>query len=169
MESLHDPQTLLDTPGVAFDEERTVDDPDDFAYYESLAGMLAVGVTSHDGAVLLMESPHGWRLPYGPVEAGADWLAATRRIARQLTGESVDAGGVERVTRHVREHADDEGRETVTLDVVVGAGPVPGRPVAEDPTFDPWENLTVAWFDTVPEDAYHDHGDAVADIRRFLD
>jgi hypothetical protein len=169
MESLSDPERLRDHDDVSFSDETSVHDRETFDYFASVAGMVAVGVTDGDGHVLLMESAHGWRLPYGPVAPGEDWLAVAREIATALTGVPTDVDGVERVVRIDHRLDGDEPADAVTHDLVVGTVPVADEPVADDPTFDPWDDLTVEWFDAVPEDAYWEHDDAVDDVRLFLE
>lgn len=168
MDSLRDPAALHSRANVAYREEDTENEPDAFEYFEGIDGLAVVGVTNDDGAVLLMDSPHGWRLPYGPVGAEADWVAASERIGEELTGAATTITGVERVNHVARTHAED-GRTTTSFDVVLRAAPVAGTPVSADPGFGPWEDLNVQWFDDVPEDAYREHGDVVDDIRLFLE
>jgi hypothetical protein len=43
--------------------------------------------------------------------------------------------------------------------------PVTGEPVSDSPEFGPWDDVELGWFETVPADAYWEHGDAVDDIR----
>ncbi|MFC7226970.1 NUDIX domain-containing protein [Salinirubellus salinus] len=142
MDPSFDVERLRANPSVLTRAEESVEDPEAFSYWDSLAGMVAVGVTNRDGAVLLMDGPHGWRLPYGPVEPTEEWPAVARRIARAVTGVGPEPSAVDRVSRHTHRHA-DTGRETVTHDVVVRAGPVEGTPIAATPTFGPWDDLTV--------------------------
>ncbi|WP_255151477.1 hypothetical protein [Halorarius halobius] len=166
MDVLSDPETLRGAAGVASSEETVVDDADALDYFDSIAGMVAIGARSDD-AVLLMESPHGWRLPYTTVAPDDDWVVTAERFAAALTGDAPAVAGIERVAR-ITHHDEDGDRVTTTHDVVVGTDPVDGRPVAEAPAFGPWDEMTVAWFESVPDDAYWDHEDAVADVRRFL-
>lgn len=169
VDSLLDPDSLRNRADIAFREERSIDEPDGFDYFASLAGMVAVGITNDAGAVLLMNSPHGWRLPYGPVDTNEDWVVAGQRIVEELTGVSGSISRTERVTRITRRLETDEERKTTSYDVVLRSVPVAGEPVDNDPSFGPWDELEVGWFDTVPEDAYWDHGDAVDDIRSFIE
>lgn len=169
MDALRDPATLREDPDVEFTETRTTDGQDAFDYFDGVAGLVAVGVTNDAGAVLLMDSPHGWRLPYGHVDDGADWLARTAEIAETLTGVDATAAEVLRVNRITHELRTDANRTATSFDAVVGTDPVDGEPVAEDPTFGEWTDLELGWFDDVPEDAYHAHGDAVDDIEYFLE
>lgn len=168
-DSLHDPGALLDHDGVDGRTERHVDDPETFDYFADIAGLAAVGIRNAAGEVLLFDSAHGWRLPYGAVDPGADWVTAAGQFAAALTGREVDVTGVERVTQLAHRHENDTDRTTTTYDVVLRAGPVAGQPVVDDPSFGAWTDPTVHWFESVPEDAYHDHADAVPDIRRVLD
>lgn len=169
MDALRDPAALREDPDVEFTETRTTDGQDAFDYFDGVAGLVAVGVTNGAGAVLLMDSPHGWRLPYGHVDGGADWLARTEEIAGILTGIDATATEVLRVNRITHELRTDADRTATSFDAVVGTDPVDGEPVAEDPTFGEWTDLELEWFDDVPEDAYHAHGDAVDDIEYFLE
>ncbi|MFT4885216.1 MAG: hypothetical protein ACI8U4_002738 [Natronomonas sp.] len=169
MDALFDPDSLRHQAGVDFHEEQTTDDPDTFDYFAAIGGLAAVGVTNDAGAVLLMNSPHGWRLPYGPVEADEDWIRVGRHVGTELTGADIEIAGVERVTRLNRREPDEEGRETTSYDIVLGTAPVSGEPVDDAPEFGPWDELEVDWFGAVPDDAYWDHGDAVDDIRSFIE
>lgn len=169
MDALHDPSRLREESSVDFRSVRTTDGTDAFEYYSDTAGLVALGITNDDGAVLLMDSAHGWRLPYGGVDSTVDWLDRVAEIGRTLTGVDVTAGAVLRVTEITHELATDQDQTTTSFDAVVGTEPVDGEPIADDPTFDEWEDLELGWFDEVPDDAYHDHGDAVDDIELFLE
>lgn len=96
-------------------------------------------------------------------------MAAGERLGSALTGVDVTIADAERVTRLTRHLADDEDRETTSYDVVLRSVPVTDEPVADDPSFGPWDGLELGWFDAVPDDAYWDHGDAVDDIRTFVE
>lgn len=169
MESIVDPDSLRERTDIEFREERSTDEQDGFDYFESIDGMVAVGLTNSTGAVLLMNSPHGWRLPYGPVDMDEDWVLAGQHVGEELTGVSVSITRAERVARITRCLQNEEERKTTSYDVVLRAAPVANDPVADDPSFGPWDELEVDWFNIVPEDAYWSHGDAVDDIRRFLE
>mgnify|MGYP000150208188 CR=1 FL=1 len=169
MDELRDPSTLRDEPGVEYTEARTTDGDDAFEYYSEIEGLVAVGVPNDADAVLLMDSPHGWRLPYGAVPGGADWLARAGEIAETLTGVETAADEVLRVSAVTHELRSDTERTATSYDAVVGVEPVAGEPVADDPTFGEWSELDLAWFDEVPDGAYHAHGDAVDDIEYFLE
>ena len=169
MDSLLNPTSLRSQADVDFREEQSVDEQDEFDYFESIDGLVAVGVTNATGAVLLMNSPHGWRLPYGPVDTDEDWVLAGQNVSEELTGVSARVTRAERVAQITRCLERDEERKTTSYDVVLRTAPVTGEPVSSDPGFGPWGELEVDWFDAVPEDAYWGHGDAVDDIRLFLE
>ncbi|WP_123537264.1 hypothetical protein [Halosimplex salinum] len=169
MDALHDPATLEGEPGVEYVATRTTDGEDAFEYFAGVAGLVAVGVTNDANGILLMNSPHGWRLPYGHVDADADWLARAAEIGEILTGVAVTTAEVLRVNEITHELRTDSDRTATSFDAVVGTEPVEGEPVADDPTFGEWSDLELGWFTEVPDDAYHAHGDAVDDIEYFLD
>jgi hypothetical protein len=83
MDSLFDPDTLRCRPRITFREEQSVDDEDDFEYFRSIVGLVAIGILSARGEILLMNSPHAWRIPHGPVESGADWVGGKTLIRSQ--------------------------------------------------------------------------------------
>lgn len=164
---LTDPESLRDHPDVEFREERTVTQQTSFDYFASIDGLAAVGITNEEGAILLMNSPHGWRLPYGPINPEEDWITGSQRIGENLTGVTITVSGVERVAK-ITHYIEGSRHESITYDVIFRAVPLTGQPVASSPSFGPWDELELEWFDTVPEDAYWEHGDAVDDIRLFI-
>ncbi|MFC5972543.1 hypothetical protein ACFPYI_14480 [Halomarina salina] len=146
---------------------------DEFDYWTRLDGILVLGVLDTDGNVLLMDSSHGWRLPFVAVE-GSDWASVARTSAEALTGVEVTVESVERV--ECVEHRPDDSADrvdsvtrTVTHDVVVRTTPVAEGSLAATPRLPDWGELTVDWFGAVPDDAYRDHDETVADIERMLD
>ena len=169
MDSLSDPRSVRNRADVEFREEQSVDDGDGVEYFASIDGLVAVGITNEAGAVLLMDSPHGWRLPYGPVDVDEDWVTAGEHIGEELTGVDVEIAGVERVARITHREESDDGREATSYDVVMRTIPLSGKPISGSPSFGPWDELDLEWFSSVPDDAYWDHGDAVDDIRTVLE
>ncbi|WP_435362184.1 hypothetical protein [Haloarchaeobius sp. DFWS5] len=183
MQSPLDPAELHDHSDITTRTEAATVDDEAFAYREAHAGMAIVGVPSDTGSVLLMRSPHGWRLPYVPVRRDADWLAVVREAGAAMTGEAVDFAAAERVceityrldgetastaaVEHDDEKRNDE-KQVIGHDVVLRASPVSGEPVAANPVVHPWGELTLSWFDSVPDDAYAAHEDTVPDIRSIL-
>lgn len=151
---------------VAFGESTVHHRADEFGYWRRHEGTVVLGVPDADGGVLLMDGTHGWRLPYVAVE-GDDRVPVARAGVEALTGAAVAVERVERVERV--EHLTEDGDErTVTYDVVVRTTPVADEPLSDDPRLPDWGRLTVDWFDAVPDDAYRDHPDTVADIERIL-
>lgn len=169
MDALFDPDSLRGQTTIEFREERSVDDQQTFDYFASIDGLVAVGITNEAGMVLLMNSPHGWRLPYGPVNVGEDWVSVGQRIGEELTGTDVTIAGAERASKITHQEKDDDGREKTSYEVILGTVPLTEEPVDASPSFGPWDELELGWFDTVPDDAYWDHGDAVDDIRLFIE
>lgn len=168
MDSLVDPDSFRGQPDTTFREEESIDEKDDFEYFRSLSGLVAIGVPSEEGDILLMNSPHGWRLPYGPVESGADWVSAARRFGTAMTARDITIETAERITKIDRQLKNGNA-ETTSYDVVLRAVPVKGQPVGRTPDFGPWADITLEWFSDIPEDAYWEHGDAVDDIERCLE
>lgn len=169
MDALFDPDSLRGQSNVEFREERSVDDEETFDYFASIDGLVAVGIANEAGRVLLMNSPHGWRLPYGPVDSREDWVSVGQRIGEELTGTDVTIAGAERAAKITHHEQDDDGRGETSYEVILGTDPLNEEPVDAFPSFGPWDELELGWFDTVPDDAYWDHGDAVDDIRLFIE
>jgi hypothetical protein len=163
-----DPETFRDDDAVDFRSEQSRCDIEDFAYFASIAGMVAVGVVNDAGRVLLMDGPHGWRLPYTPVDPEADWVETAEAFAGELTGRPVEMDDVERVAA-VTNSLTMGPEKTDTFEVVLRSVPIDGDPVVEACCAGPWEDLDLGWFDVVPDDAYWDHDAAVDDILRVLD
>lgn len=168
MDSLANPDSLRSHANIEFREERCIDEQDSYDYFAAIDGLAAIGLTNEAGAVLLMNSPHGWRLPYGPVDLDEDWIRVSQRIGRKLTGIDITVSQVERVARITHCLEEDDRDNSISYDIVLRAIPVAGEPIASSPSFGPWDKLELGWFDSVPEDAYWDHGDAVRDIRLFI-
>lgn len=177
MESLSDPESLRDREDVAFDEQSRSIDRETFEAlrerYDAIDGVVQVGVTSDDGAVLLW-GPDGWAPPGGDVEPGEDWAAAARRAIEELAGVSVDIDGPELVERIEFGVEDEADSRFPAYNVLFGAslpddtGPADVEVVddLDHPYFDDGTDLELAWFDEVPEDAHANHEDHV---RLFLD
>lgn len=133
------------------------------------AGRVIVGVRNGDGAVLAVVDADGDHalLPNRTVDADDDWAAVARDTAGEVAGAPVTLTGVERLRRveHVLEGADDREPHAVTHQVVL-AGTVDGTvdPGVED------EGWTAGWYRAFPVSLDGDaaHGDAVADLRRFI-
>ena len=166
MDRLPPVDALRSDDDVAFAESTATHAPDEFDYWERLDGIVVIGVPDTDGRALLMDSTHGWRLPFVAVE-NDDWATVAGTSAEALTGVEATVDDIERVERVERRREDGEGR-TVTHDVVVRTTPVAAGSLATTPRLPDWGELTVDWFDEVPEEAYREHDETVADISRIL-
>jgi ADP-ribose pyrophosphatase YjhB (NUDIX family) len=138
--------------------------------YQSIDGVVQVGVTDDDGAVLLV-GPDPWAPPGGNVDAGEDWAAAARRAIADLTGVAVTVDGVERVEETYFCLESDEDSRFLAPSVLFSASPAeePGDFRADptvasdldDPLYGDGEDVELAWFEEVPGDAHPNHVDHI--------
>ncbi|PSP95425.1 hypothetical protein BRC84_03175 [Halobacteriales archaeon QS_1_68_44] len=159
-----EPARLREHEDIAYDERTYVHD-DEIHCAADAAGRATVGVTNGHGEVLLLVAGEHAILPNCTVDADEDWASVARETAAETAGGPVTLEGVRAVRRveHCVEGADSP--HNVTFQVVLEASPDgETAPTVED---DDW---TAGWFDEVPVslDAEDGHGDAVADVRRFL-
>ena len=159
-----EPARLREREGVAYDERTYVHDDETHCAADA-AGRAVVGVTNGHGEVLLLVAGEHAVLPNCTVDADENWASVARETAAETAGGLVALERVRAVRRveHCVEGADSP--HNMTFQVVLGASPeAETAPTAED---DDW---TADWFDEVPVplDAEDGHGDAVADIQRFL-
>jgi len=167
-DSLPDPASLLDHPGVDVETTEELVDAEDFAAAaESWTDHVAVGVADDRGVLCYDDGHHGWTLPAFEIpDDAADVLAVARREFEALTGVPVTVDGVEHARRRtftVAEEDEADDRETDVWNVVLGATPT--APLADDPE-SRVEGADLAWRDAAPEDA----PDVVAaDIERIAD
>lgn len=168
MDALYDPESLRDRPDIEFVEERQPIPTAEFDTTEDrIESHAVVGITNTNGEVLLMDDgEHGWTLTAFPVEDGDEWTAVARLGIERVTGREITLEGVERV-RRVEFVEDGPGDHRFDMyDVLFGAEPVEGRPVAEEfegPGQTRWE---LEWFDTVPDGV---GGGLADDIRLFIE
>lgn len=188
IDSLSDPATLAEEPGVAVRDERRPIPAEKYAAleqrYAQIGGVVLIGVTRPDGAVLLhrTERSDGWCQLGGDVEPGEDWVASARDRTEELVGVAIE---VDRPVLYGRarflpeDTAEDDGgpdheasgfdAETVIFaasladpDVAFAADPtIPAdldHPVFGD---DEEVGLEYAWFGTVPDDAHPNHVDEI--------
>ena len=169
MESLTDPESLVDRDNVDFREEASVEHQHHFELYEPIEGMVIVGVTDDDGRVLLMvhrEEP-GAVLPYAPVESGEDWVGVARRKIEEAAGFDVEIDGVELVRRKYFSPEGDDECQTMGYDVIVRATPSTDETFEESTSVGEEGDWSLKWFDEISEDAAG--GAVLDDIRLFLD
>ena len=159
-----EPARLREREGVAYDERKYVHDDETHCAADA-AGRTVVGVINgHDEVLLLVAGEHAI-LPNCTVDADENWASVARETAAKTAGGPVALERVRAVRRveHCVEGADTP--HDVTFQVVIEATLTgEANPGVED---DDW---TAGWFDEVPVpvDAEDGHGDAVADVRRFL-
>ena len=162
IDSLPDPESLLDRPGVAVE---THTDPIDAADFDDAAAWddhVVVGVADDRGVLLYDDGHHGWTPPAFEVPDDEDALAVAHREFEALTGTTLSVGGVlhaRRRTFAVEEAGDD--RETAVWNVILQASPddrLPDDPESEVPGAD------LAWRDAAPADA-PEH--VAADVERI--
>ena len=159
-----EPARLREHGDITYDERTYVHDDETHCAADA-AGRAVVGVTNEHGEVLLLVAGEHAILPNCTVDADEDWAAVARETAAETAGGPVTLKVVRAVQRveHCVEGADVP--HNVTFQVVLEASPDgETAPTVED---DDW---TAGWFDEVPVslDAEDGHGDAVADIQRFL-
>ncbi|WP_436924481.1 hypothetical protein [Halosimplex amylolyticum] len=131
MAGIRDPEALRDVPGVEFREQSRVVDDAEFETVaegaESQSGLVVVGLTSHDGHLLLIDSEYieGWTLPNGPVGVDEDWAIAADRWSEEAIGVPVDVEAPELVVR--TETRTENGDESIVgYSVAFGASLLPG-------------------------------------------
>lgn len=154
METPLEPDALTDREAVAYETEtRTVTDPE-FETARQLQHRVTVGIVSQTGEVLFVaDGARGWSLPAAPVDHDEPWADATRRVCDSLTGVDLEIAEPVRVREVVFRHEDDPERERTTYDVLVRTEPVPGRPVADDPTLDGDDVTDLLWLADAPDES----------------
>ncbi|PSQ41207.1 hypothetical protein BRD14_06955 [Halobacteriales archaeon SW_5_68_122] len=159
-----EPARLREHEDIAYDERTYVHDDETHCAADA-AGRAVVGVTNGYGEVLLLVAGEHAILPNCTVDADEDWASVARETAAETAGGPI---ALERVWAARRVEHCVEGADVphnVTFQVVLEASPDgETAPTVED---DDW---TAGWFNEipVPVDSKDGHGDAVADIRRFL-
>ncbi len=179
-----DPAALTDDPRVTVAERAYPHEDADHCEADAAARGV-VGLTRDDGAVLLLvheETGHAL-LPHPVVGPEEDLLTAAREEAADVANTAVSIDGavaVRRVEHYVAdpdtvgatddfEPPADATPHNVTHHVVLAAS-VPADATAPDdgPGVDD-PDWAAGWFHEVPVDLADEDGDAIADIRRFLD
>ena len=166
METL-EPETLRERDDVDVRTETRTLTPAEFETARDLESRATIGVANEAGEVLLVaDGPRGWTLPSVPVGPNEDWGGVVRRAIESLTGVDAALEAAIRVREVEFQQEDAPDQRRTTYDVLVRTAPVPGRPVADDPTIADEDVADLIWLDRVPEDA----GEAVAaDVRAVLE
>lgn len=176
IETLADPETLRDTPGVAVETvERTLDD-ETFEglrrFHADIAGVVQVGLTTADGRLLLEGSTTegGWAPPGGPVRPDSDWVAAARETMEAQTGAAIEIDRVLLYEELSFQQAGIPDRSFTSTGVSFAASladPEADADFLETPRIVDHPHLpadhdrTFAWFDGVPTDAHPNHIDHI--------
>ena len=157
-----EPARLREREDVVYDERRYVHDDETHCAADA-AGRVVVGVTNEHDEVLVLVAGDDAVLPNRTVDADEGWAAVARETAAEPAGTTVSLDGV-RAVRRVEHRVEGAGSpHNMTFQVVVEATPAgEADPGVED------VDRAAGWFDEVPVDGEDGHGDAVADIRRFL-
>lgn len=115
MQSLSDPEALVEDDAVSFREQTAVVDDDRFETIreraETKAGVAVVGITNDDGELLLVKTDwsDGWVLPGYSIEPGDDWVETAESAAERQTGLEIEIERVARVNRRFyKKEASDE-------------------------------------------------------------
>jgi|AntRauMinimDraft_4_1070384.scaffolds.fasta_scaffold00029_47 hypothetical protein len=151
VDSLSDPESLLDHPDLAVETTTEPIDAVDFDAAEAWTDHVVVGVADDRGVLLYDDGHHGWTPPAFEVPDDEDALAVARREFEALTGTTLSIEGVLHArcrTFTVADEADD--RETAVWNVILQATPdarLPGDPESRV------EDAALAWRDGAPEDA----------------
>jgi len=169
-----DPEAVAARDGVAVDERTRAFPDEQFDAlrdrYNQIDGVVMVGVTRDDGAVLL-QGGDDWSPPGGEVDPGQDWASAAVAAVEALTGVEVTVEAaelVEYIEFHREGDSDDSFRAAILhfgASLASDADSFREEPtVADDwdhPAFDP-ATLDLAWFDAMPTDADSNHEDHIA-------
>lgn len=168
--SLADPETLVDRSDVEYRERERGLPAEKFdglrERYERIAGVVQVGVTNDDGAVLLV-GEESCAPPGGNVEAGEDWVDAAEAAVTTITGVDVAVDRVAMFERTTfRREGDEDGSfhaDSVLFEASLVDAPAEYR---ENPTFaddldhpmygDGSEH-SLTWVDAVSDDVHENH------------
>ncbi|QPV63875.1 NUDIX domain-containing protein [Halosimplex litoreum] len=169
-----DPETVAARDGVTVDERTRAFPDEQFDAlrdrYERIDGVVLVGVTRDDGAVLL-QGGDNWSPPGGEVDPGQDWASAAESAVGALTGVEVTVEAAELV-EYNEFHREGDSDDSFRAPVVHFGASLAGDADSfrEDPTVaDDWDHpafnpeaVDLAWFDAVPADADPSHEDHIA-------
>jgi len=151
VDSLSDPESLLDRPGIAVETRTESIDAADFDAAETWTDHVVVGVADDRGVLLHDDGHHGWTPPAFEVPDEEDALAVADREFAALTGTSLSIAGVLHARRRTFTVADDgDDRETAVWNVLLWAAPEDRLP--DDPESEA-DGADLAWRDGAPDDA----------------
>jgi hypothetical protein len=150
LDSLTDPESLLDHPGLTVETHTEPIDADDFDDAEAWEDHVVVGVADARGVLHYDDGHHGWTPPAFAVGDDEDAVAVARREFESLTGTTVAVDGVLHARRRTFTVDDSDDRETAVWNVILRG--TPERRLSDDPGSQV-EDADLAWRDTAPEDA----------------
>lgn len=160
VDSLTDPETLLDHLDLAVETTTEPIDAADFAAAEAWDDHVVAGVADDRGVLLYDDGHHGWTPPAFEVADDEDAVAVARREFEALTGTTVSIEGV----LHARQRTfvvEGDDRETSVWNVILHATPDDRLP--DDPESQV-ADADLAWRDAAPEDAPEQ---VAADVERI--
>lgn len=164
MRSFSDPDCLRDRGDIPVQQETQRLSTDEFeSVVEHVESHAAIGVTSDEGAVLLMsDGSHGWTLPAFSVEQGQNWPERTQQEAEALFKTPITLEEIEQV-RCVEFRAESNAtKRSLMYNVIFRASME--TTVDVDSTTDT-DAPSLGWFDTVPDQQQEELAE---DIRLFV-
>ncbi|ELY58755.1 hypothetical protein [Natronolimnohabitans innermongolicus] len=167
MDAPLDPESLRERDAVAVDTETRTVTQAEFETARDLESRLTLGVVTEAGELLFVAAgARGWTLPAVPVDPDAEWTGVARRALESLTGRRLQVAEPIRLRRVEFRQEDSPNRSHTTYDVLARTKPVPGRPVADEPTIDGEDVEDLVWLTDAPEDA---SDGLAADVRAVLE
>lgn len=153
IDSIPNPEQLLQTGSVPLETtDRTFREAKYEGLrkrYQTIEGVVMVGVVNNKGKVLLKE-PGRWTPPGGSVQPGEDWAAAARRIIKQQTGSSATITKPVLVEKMVfRNRDDNEDQFSAYILHLQAAFTEEPDSITQQPGF--------KWFGNIPTDAHPNH------------
>jgi len=161
VDSLPDPESLLDRPGVDVETSTEPIDADDFGAAEAWDDHVVVGVADDRGVLLYDDGHHGWTPPAFEIGDDEDAVAVAHREFEALTGTTATVEGVLHARRRTFVVADGDDRETSVWNVILRA--TPDERLPDDPE-SRVEDAALAWRDAAPGDAPEQ---VAADVERI--
>lgn len=175
--SLADPEAVLDREDVLVEATTRTLDPEKFAgleeRYDAIEGVVQMGLLDDEGRLLLQgwDGASAWAPPGGSVVPGQDWAAAARESMEALTGISVRITEIALVEELTFELAGgDDSFSAYGVSFTVTSDRLPEE-FLDDPTFDAEsplaeEEMALGWFTEMPDDVNENH---IRDVELWLD